>query len=148
MERYWDDEKATAEAMVDGWLRTGDLAEMDEEGYIRIVDRKKDMLISGGINVYPAEIERVLAEIPDLSESTVIGVPDHKWGEVPAVIVRTSRPYSREQLLSYCREQLASYKVPKHVIFRDDPLPRSMSGKVMKAELRQEYESVWTATVQ
>ena len=148
MERYWDDDQATAEAMAGGWLHTGDLAEMDEEGYIKIVDRKKDMLISGGINVYPAEIERVLAEIPDLSESTVIGVPDHKWGEVPAVIARTTRPYTREQLISYCREQLASYKVPKHVIFRADPLPRSMSGKVMKAELRLEYDSVWTATVQ
>jgi fatty-acyl-CoA synthase len=144
MERYWDDEQATAEAVVDGWLHTGDLASIDADGYIRIVDRKKDMLISGGVNVYPAEIERILAEIPELSEATVIGVPDAKWGEVPAVIARTESEFSPEQLLAYCRGQLASYKVPKHVIFRKEPLPRSMSGKVMKAQLRQEYDSVWT----
>jgi fatty-acyl-CoA synthase len=144
MEHYWDDAVATAEAVVDGWLHTGDLALTDEEGYIKIVDRKKDMLISGGINVYPAEIERVLAEVPDLTEVTVIGVPDQKWGEVPAVIARRQTTIGPDDVISLCRQRLASYKVPKHVIFRDEPLPRGMSGKVMKRELRDEYSARWS----
>jgi len=143
MEYYWDDPAATAEAVVDGWLYTGDLASA-EDGYFRIVGRKKDMLISGGINVYPAEIERVLAEIPELAESTVIGVPDAKWGEVPAVIARLSTDLASEAIIAFCRERLAAYKVPKHVVLREEPLPRSMSGKVMKRELIDEYRSRWS----
>jgi fatty-acyl-CoA synthase len=144
MERYWDDPEATAETLVDGWLHTGDLALSDADGYIKIVDRKKDMLISGGINVYPAEIERVLAEVPDLTELVVIGVPDARWGEVPAVIACRGTNISEEELIAMCRKSLASYKVPKHVIFRDEPLPRGMSGKVMKRELHTEYAARWS----
>jgi fatty-acyl-CoA synthase len=128
MERHRNDPEATAETVVDGWLHTGDLA--------LSVDRKKDMLISGGINVYPAEIERVLAEVPELA---VIGVPDARWGEVPAVIARRSTSITDEELIALCRESLASYKIPRHVVFRDEPLPRGMSEKVIKAELRAEY---------
>jgi fatty-acyl-CoA synthase len=142
MERYWDDPAATQAALAGGWLRTGDLALMDDEGYVRIVDRKKDMLISGGINIYPAEIERVLGDVPHLMEYAVIGVADPKWGEVPAVIARRAGPVTAEDILAACRRDLGSYKVPRYVFFQDEALPRSMSGKVMKRELGDHYASM------
>lgn len=143
---YWQDPAATAEAMVDGWLQTGDLALLDGEGYVRIVDRAKDMLISGGLNVYPAEVERVLAAFPDVVEVAVIGVPDPKWGERVAAILGTGGARLDESaLLAHCRASLADYKVPRHLVFRDEPLPRGMSGKVLKRKLREEYASLQDA---
>ena len=139
MERYWEDPAATAESLVDGWLYTGDLVRRDEDGYVYIVDRKKDMLISGGLNVYPAEIERVLAELPGLIEWAVIGIPDSKWGEVPAVIARAEPGVTAADIIQFCQGRLARYKIPKQVILRSEPLPRGMSNKVLKRELRAEY---------
>jgi len=139
MERYWEDPVATAETIVDGWLHTGDLVHRDEDGYLYVVDRKKDMLISGGLNVYPAEIERVLAELPGLVEYAVIGVPDTRWGEVPAAIVRAEPGFTPSDLTEFCQGRLARYKIPRHVILREEPLPRGMSNKVLKGELRAQY---------
>ena len=144
MERYWDDPTTTAETIVDGWLHTGDLARVDADGYFEIVDRKKDMLISGGLNIYPAEIERVLAEVGALEEAAVIGVPDPRWGEVPVVVARPRAVTSEQEILDFCRDRLGRYKVPKRVILREAPLPRGMSGKVLKKELRAEYDSIDT----
>ena len=135
---YWNNEEATASTLVDGWLHTGDLARIDDEGFVYIVDRAKDMLISGGLNVYPAEVERVIAGYPGVSEVAVIGIPDDKWGEVPMAIVgaRSGAHLETAAIVAYCRAELADYKVPKRVVLRDEPLPRGMSGKVLKRELR------------
>ncbi len=133
---YWRNPDATAETLVDGWLRTGDVAERDGEGYYRIRDRVKDMYISGGENVYPAEVESVLADHPGVVEAAVVGVADERWGEVGAAFV-VRRPHhdpSTEDLISWCSERLAVFKVPRRVIFVDD-LPRSAMNKVLKREL-------------
>ena len=128
---------------MDGWLRTGDLARVDEQGYVTIVDRAKDMLISGGLNVYPAEVERVIAGVEGVAEVAVIGVTDQRWGEVPAALVTPlpgvtlTRPRCTR-----CAEVLADYKRPKYVVVRESPLPRGMSGKVLKRELRDEYATL------
>jgi fatty-acyl-CoA synthase len=141
---YWRDPDATALAIRDGWLHTGDLATMDAAGYVRIVDRAKDMLISGGLNVYPAEVERVVAAVPGVAEVAVIGVPDERWGEAPCAIVRRAPGSTVDDtaVLAACRVELADYKVPRVVVWRDDELPRGMSGKVLKRELAVEYAGV------
>ncbi|MDX2380153.1 MAG: AMP-binding protein [Acidimicrobiia bacterium] len=138
---YWKNPDATAATIVDGWLRTGDLARIDEEGYITIVDRSKDMLISGGLNVYPAEIESVIAAIDGVAECAVIGVPDARWGETPAAMIGRSpgSTVDAAAIVQVCRVRLADYKCPRYVVMRDQPLPRGMSGKVLKRELRDEY---------
>jgi fatty-acyl-CoA synthase len=138
MAGYWRDPEATDEACVDGWLHTGDLALRDEDGYYKIVDRKKDMLVSGGLNVYPAEIERVLAGHPDVQEVAVIARPDRKWGEVPvACVVSSKGDLSLEQLVRYASASLADYKRPRELVLLD-ALPRNMSGKVVKPRLREQ----------
>ena len=145
---YWNDPEATAGAIRDGWLHTGDMALVDEEGYFKIVDRKKDMFQSGGLNVYPAEIERVIFAYPGVQEVAVIGVPNEKWGEVPAAVVYTQgEELNIDDLIAYCHKEMADYKVPKHVIVREKPLPRNMSQKVLKRELREEYDLPGHATV-
>ena len=140
---YWNAPEATAKTLVDGWLRTGDLARIDDEGYVYIVDRAKDMLISGGLNVYPAEIELVLAALEGVAECAVIGVPDRKWGETPLALLRAmpGATLNRDEVLAACRARLADYKLPRHIVIRDEPLPRGMSGKVLKRQLRDEYAS-------
>ena len=138
---YWNNPEATAKTLIDGWLRTGDLARADDEGFVYIVDRSKDMLISGGLNVYPAEIEAVLAEVEGLAECAVIGVPDDRWGETPAALL-VPRPGARvdaADVVARCRANLADYKRPRYIVIREEPLPRGMSGKVLKRELRDEY---------
>ncbi|MBW3663475.1 MAG: long-chain fatty acid--CoA ligase [Actinobacteria bacterium] len=135
---YWRDAEATGAALVDGWLVTGDIAQRDAEGFYRICDRTKDMLISGGENVYPAEVESVLHEHDAVVEAAVIGVPDDRWGEVGLAVVVLRRDVTEDELLSHCRERLAAYKVPKHVRVVD-ALPRSSMDKVRKDELRERY---------
>jgi fatty-acyl-CoA synthase len=140
MREYWRDPEGTADALRGGWLHTGDLGRIDDEGYLYVVDRAKDMLISGGLNVYPAELERVLAAVPHLVEVAVIGVPDDKWGETPAVIAVTDgAPLDGEDVLGVCRGVLADYKLPRYLVVRDEALPRNMSGKILKRELRETY---------
>lgn len=140
---YWNDPDATAATLVEGWLRTGDLARIDDEGYVFIVDRSKDMLISGGLNVYPAEIEAVIAAVPGVGECAVIGVPDDRWGETPLALVGLveGSTLDTETIAAACRESLADYKRPRRIVIRDQPLPRGMSGKVLKRVLREDYAS-------
>jgi fatty-acyl-CoA synthase len=133
---YWRRPEETAKALAGGWLHTGDLAERDADGCYRIVGRVKDLIISGGENIYPAEVEGVLAGHPAVAEVAVIGVPDPKWGEVPRALV-VSRPgveLTAEALLSYCQGRLARYKTPKTVLFVE-ALPRTAAGKVDRRAL-------------
>jgi fatty-acyl-CoA synthase len=134
---YWRDPGATDEAFVDGWLRTGDIAERDADGCYRIVGRVKDMYVSGGENVYPAEVESVIAAFPGVVEVAVVGVPDERWGEVGCAFV-AGDGVDEAALLAHCRELLAGFKVPRHV--RKVPaLPRSAVGKILKNDLRAEF---------
>src|SRR5437899_4751116 len=132
----WRNEAATAEAFAGDWLRTGDVAERDEEGFCRILDRLKDMFVSGGENVYPAEVESALYEHADVAEAAVVGVPDERWGEVGCawVVLRPGAVAGAEDLLAHCRTRLARYKVPREVRFLDR-LPRSGVNKVLKTRL-------------
>lgn len=136
---YWRDEAATARAYEGGWFHTGDIGVLDEDGYVFIVDRVKDMILSGGENVAGSEVERVLYEHPAVAEAAVVGRPDEKWGEVPVAFValKPGATVSADELLEHCRGQLAKFKVPKAVTFIDE-LPRNPSGKVLKRELRAE----------
>ncbi|KAB0489404.1 long-chain-fatty-acid--CoA ligase [Pseudomonas vancouverensis] len=138
MQGYWNRPEETARALRDGWLYTGDAAWMDEQGYLFIVDRLKDMIVSGGENVYSAEVENVLARHPAVAMCSVIGVPHAQWGEaVHAVVVRKPGvEVDEDELRLYCREFIAPYKCPKTVEFRDE-LPLSAAGKVLKRELRK-----------
>jgi fatty-acyl-CoA synthase len=132
---YWRNDEATAATIRDGWLHTGDVVERDDEGYYRIKGRLKDMVISGGENVYPAEIEAVLHEHPAVADAAVVGVPDERWGEVCAAFVVLSGEASEEELREFCRERLARFKVPKSFRVVDE-LPRNSMGKIQKSELK------------
>lgn len=138
MQGYWGRPEATAEVLSeDGWLRTGDVATIDEEGYLRIVDRKKDMIIVSGFNVYPNEIEDVVALHPGVLEVGAVGVPDEHSGEAPKIVVVKKDPaLTSEALIEHCRGQLTGYKVPRQVEFRDE-LPKTNVGKVLRRELRE-----------
>ena len=126
--------------MADGWLRTGDVGVADDEGYIEIRDRTKDMIISGGEDIYPAEVEDALYQHPAVAECAVIGVPDPTWGEVgrAVVVLREGSAPAPEQLLAFLNGRIAKYKIPKSVVFTDT-LPRTTSGKVVKRELRSRF---------
>jgi acyl-CoA synthetase (AMP-forming)/AMP-acid ligase II len=140
MKGYWNRPDATSEAIRDGWLYTGDAATMDEDGYVYIRDRKKDMIISGGENIYPAEIEQVLQHLPQVKEVAVIGQPSVKWGESPIAIVvlKDGAALSAEDVIGYCRGRVAKFKLPRGVEFVRE-LPRNPIGKVQKHILRQQF---------
>jgi acyl-CoA synthetase (AMP-forming)/AMP-acid ligase II len=141
MKGYWNKPNETrATITVDGWLKTGDAGYLDENGYVFLTDRVKDMIVSGGENIYPAEIENVLAGHPAVAEVAVIGVPDEKWGEtVKAVIVlKSSQAASAADIIAYGKAHLAGYKCPTSVDFVA-ALPRNPSGKVLKKDLRAPY---------
>jgi long-chain acyl-CoA synthetase len=141
MAGYWDNETATGEAITpDGWFRTGDAGYLDDDGYVYLHDRVKDMIVTGGENVYPAEVENVLMTHPAVADVAVIGVPDEKWGEaVKAIVVRAAdADPSEDELIAFAREGLAGYKLPKSVDFAE-VLPRNPSGKLLKRELREPY---------
>lgn len=136
---YWDDPAATAEVFTaEGWLRTGDVAVLDDRGYLRITDRKKDMIVTGGFNVYPAEVERVLMTHPAIDEVAVVGAPDERMGEVAVAYVVTGMPFDdlEAELIAWLRTRLANFKVPRR-IESQDTLPRNASGKVLKGQLRE-----------
>jgi long-chain acyl-CoA synthetase len=137
MKGYLDRPDATAEAMQGGWFHSGDVATRDEDGYYFIVDRKKDMIIRAGFNVYPREIEEVLYGHPAVAEAAVIGVPDPRQGEeVKAILaLKPGQSATAEEIVSYCKERLAAYKYPRFVEFRD-ALPKGPTGKILKRELR------------
>lgn len=137
---YWRNPEATAKSLVDGWFHTGDMARMDDEGFYYIVGRFKDMIISGGENVYAAEVEAVFRDHPAVQDAALIGMPDPKWGEVGlmVVVLKAGKTASEEELRQFCAGRLARYKVPKRVVFVD-ALPVSPYGKVMKAELKRQF---------
>jgi acyl-CoA synthetase (AMP-forming)/AMP-acid ligase II len=139
MKEYWNRPDATAETIVDGWLHTGDVAVMDEEGFVTIQDRIKDMIISGGENVYPAEVENVLLQHPGIADAAVIGQDSAKWGESPfAVIVKSDANLTEADVLAHCNGRLARYKLPKGAAFVDE-IPRNPSGKILKRLLRDQF---------
>ena len=139
MKAYWNRPEATAETIVDGWLRTGDVARMDAEGFVYIEDRVKDMIISGGENVYPAEIEKVLQTHDGISEAAVIGQPSERWGESPfAIVVRKEASLTEADVLAFCNGRMARFKQPKGVAFVDE-VPRNPSGKILKRVLRDQF---------
>ena len=137
---YWNNEEATAKTLRDGWLRTGDMARMDADGYLNLVDRKNDMIVSGALNVYPSEVERVLHEHESIFEVAVIGIESEKWGEeVKAVVVlKEGENVSEKEIINYCEGKLAGFKKPKTVEFIDK-LPRNLTGKILKKDLRERF---------
>lgn len=137
---YYKNPEATAEVRTFGWHHTGDIGVMDDEGFITIVDRKKDMIISGGFNVFPNEVEQVLSGHPAVQDCAVIGVPDEKWGEAVKAIIQLKQGQAcgEDELISLCKRELGSVKTPKSIVFSGE-LPRSPAGKVLKAELRKQY---------
>lgn len=140
MKGYWKNDEATMDTIRNGWLHTGDMATVDERGYIDIVDRKKDVIISGGENISSIEVEGVLYEHPAVLEAAVVSIPHEKWGEVPhAVIVkREGHTVSEAEILTFCREKLAHFKAPKSVSFTEE-LPKTASGKIQKVHIRKEF---------
>ncbi len=139
MRGYWNRPDATAEALRDGWLHTGDIARMDEDGYFYIVDRKKDMIIAGGYNIYPREVEEVLFLHRGVKEAVVVGIPDEYRGETVKAYIVPKEGYTldEEEIIQFCRQHLAAYKVPRQVEFREE-LPKSLVGKVLRRALREE----------
>jgi fatty-acyl-CoA synthase len=140
MHSYLKDQEATDEVIIDGWFHTGDMAVVDNEGYVTIVDRKKDIIISGGENISSVEVEKVIQNHPAVFETVVVGVPHEKWGEVPKalVVLKPGAIATGEEIILYVREHLAHYKAPKSVEFRDE-FPKGGTGKILKQELRKPY---------
>jgi acyl-CoA synthetase (AMP-forming)/AMP-acid ligase II len=140
MKGYWNRPEDTAEALKDGWLYTGDIARMDEDGYLYIMDRKKDMIISGGENIYPAEIEDSLRRHPKVADVGVIGFPDEKWGEaVKAImVVKQGEELTESELIEWCQGEIGRFKIPKKVVFTD-AIPRTPTGKILKRLLREQF---------
>lgn len=134
---YWRNPEATAATIRDGWFHTGDIMRRDEEGFLFVVDRIKNMYISGAENVYPAEVEFLLRSHPGIDSVAIIGVPDEKWGEsgMAFVVIREGFSVTKEDVLAYCEGKLAKYKIPKHVHFLDE-LPRNDAGKIDRQQLR------------
>ncbi len=138
MRGYWNDPAATAAALTDRWLHTGDVARIDDDGLVSIVDRKKDVIVSGGENVASREVEEVLHAHPAVRDVAVIGLPDERWGERVCAVVVTSDPVEAEALIAHCRAQLAGFKTPRRIEFVDT-LPRNVAGKVLKHQLRSTF---------
>jgi len=136
MKGYWNRPEETAETLRDGWLYTGDIAKMDEEGYFYIVDRKKDLVITGGYNVYPREVDEVLFEHPKIAEAVTAGIPDDYYGEVlkAYVVLKEGEEATAEEIIEFCSQKLARYKLPRQVEFRSE-LPKSAIGKILRREL-------------
>jgi long-chain acyl-CoA synthetase len=140
---YWNKPAETTAALVDGWYRTGDLGYQDDEGFVFIVDRAKDMIVTGGENVYSTEVEDIIYRHPAVLEAAVFGIPDAQWGEAVHAVVVPRSPVSADELLVHCRKFIAGYKVPKAIELRSEPLPKSGAGKLLKRELREPY---WAGT--
>ena len=139
MKEYYKNPGLTAQTIRNGWLYTGDLGKMDEEGFVYIVDRKKDLVISGGENIYPVEIEAILLKHSKIRDAAVIGAPDERLGEVVAAVIeaRGEEILTKEEVSSFCEKNMPRYKRPRYVFF--DQIPRSPSGKIEKPKLRQKY---------
>jgi acyl-CoA synthetase (AMP-forming)/AMP-acid ligase II len=140
MKGYWNKEEATKKAIVDDWFFTGDAGYFDPDGYLYIHDRVKDMIVSGGENIYPAEVENAIFGHPAVADVAVIGVPDERWGEAvkACVVKKPGRTATPAEIIAWARERIAGYKLPKTVDFVD-ALPRNPTGKVLRRELRKPY---------
>jgi acyl-CoA synthetase (AMP-forming)/AMP-acid ligase II len=141
MKGYWELPEETEKKLKNGWLHTGDLGKMDEDGYVYIVDRKDDMLISGGVNIYPREIEEVLYAHPAILEAQIIGVKDEYWGDIPkaVVVLKEGMTATAEEIINFCAERLASFKKPRSIEFWKE-LPKSPQGKILKRVIREVFE--------
>ena len=139
MAGYWNDPEATAAAFSHGWLRTGDIGKVDEHGNLTLVDRLKDMIISGGLNIWPIDIENVIAEIDGVIDVAVIGAQDERFGETPMAIIHASRKIDPDEIVSWCDARMADYKVPRYIVMEHNPLPRLATGKLAKRELKDRY---------
>jgi fatty-acyl-CoA synthase len=139
MRNYWKDPEKTAASFFGDWFRTGDVGFVDEEGFLYLTDRKKDMIISGGENIASSEVERVIYQLPQVAECAVVGLPDDRWGERPVavVVLRAGATLEQSELERHCRAHLAAFKVPRQLVVRE-VLPRNPSGKVLKRMLRDE----------
>jgi fatty-acyl-CoA synthase len=144
---YWRNEAAYAEAMRDTWFHSGDVGVKDADGFIRVVDRLKDIIITGGYNVAPSEIEEVISELPAVIEVCVVSAADAKFGEAPAAVIYARDAITAEEVTAHCRERLAGYKVPRHVIVQDQPLERMASGKIARRTIRDAHPAL-AATAQ
>jgi long-chain acyl-CoA synthetase len=138
---YWNRPEETAHALVNGWYRTGDVAYADDHGYLYIVDRAKDMIISGGENVYTTEVENAIYAHPAVLEAAVFGVPDEKWGEAvhAEVVPKPGASLDPDELIAHCRALIAGYKVPRSAHIRNEALPKSGAGKILKKDLRAPF---------
>ena len=140
MKGYWNRKDATEEAIKDGWFYSGDIGYFDDEGFLYIHDRVKDMIVSGGENIYPAEVENALLSHPQIADAAVIGIPDEKWGEATKafIVQMEGDPLDEAEVISYVRTQIAGYKCPKTVEHVNE-LPRNPSGKILRKDLRAPY---------
>jgi long-chain acyl-CoA synthetase len=136
---YWQKPEQTAAVLRDGWYYTGDLGRVDADGYLYLVDRAKDMIVTGGENVYCSEVEEALYKHPAVLEAAVIGIPDGKWGEAVHAVVVPREPVGEEELVEFCRQHIAGYKLPKSITFSETELPKSGPGKILKRELRKPF---------
>ena len=139
MAGYWRKPEATAEVMRGNWYLTGDLGYRDEDSYIYLVDRAKDMIVSGGENIYSTEVEDALASYPGVEEVAVFGVPHPRWGESVYAVVFARQDVTPDELTAHCRERIAGFKVPRCIELRTEPLPKSAAGKILKRELREPH---------
>jgi acyl-CoA synthetase (AMP-forming)/AMP-acid ligase II len=142
MQGYWNKPEQTAAALRNGWMHTGDAGYMDEDGFVYVVDRIKDMIVTGGENVYSAEVEEALLQMPQVAQCAVIGVPDDDWGERvhATVVLQDDVDLSLDEVMTHCRTLIASYKIPRSLDIRDE-LPLSPAGKLLKYKLREEHWS-------
>ncbi len=139
MVEYWNNPEATAATLKDGWIHSGDLGKLDEDGLLTFVDRMKDIIISGGLNISAAEVERVIATYPDVEEVLVIAARDEKFGETPMAVIHTRAKLDISDLIDHCNGQLADYKVPRYVVIEDQPMPRTATGKLSKPAMRDKH---------
>jgi fatty-acyl-CoA synthase len=141
MDGYYKEPKATADVMTDGWLHTGDMAVWDEETYIHIVDRKKDIIISGGENISSIEVERAIFAHPAVLECAVVSAPDPQWGEIPAAIVvrKPGTSLDEQEMCAHLQGKIARFKMPRRFEFRDEALPKTGTGKIIKRQLRETF---------
>lgn len=146
MSGYWADPVTTAATIEDGWIHTADVGRRDGDGYLHVVGRFKDVIITGGINVYPSDIEAVLLELRELADAVVFGVPDSRFGETPAAVVTMTAGLTTADIVRHCNERMADYKVPRHILIADEPLPRLLGGKVDRANTIAAYRDRVSAT--
>ena len=149
MRGYWNDPEETLDAFRDGAFRTGDIGYQDATGYFYILDRLKDMIVTGGENVYSGEVEAVIYQHPAVSEAAVFGIPDPQWGELVMAVVRLKKGKNlgADELIAHCRRSLGNYKVPRRVEFSENELPKSGSGKILKRTLRDQYWALQSRAV-